>query len=518
MPQVLFCVAAVALLDNRHQRRANLEKANPTVNPLMAKRAREGRSAVAEPAAPRAVQTREVYMLDELGRFVAGATAQGVPVMEAMAPKKALALARGLVAGREIPPGTFLSAQEGEVLVVVYGGSEFYGYAAQDASVAREVPHEVGAVVEAFEQAAARMIEAGGLTRAAIEAFPKVAAAAMAAPSRYTAAPVGPLAFARAQFRVSGARLALDVEVVNATPWEASRVQVRLTHDARALPLVSVKARSGGYSRGVLTLPPVKARSRDRAVLLFEPRQAGVFVVEGELLLGLDGGGERRSKMRKARTSVPASRVVATVPKTLGDFQGLIEGKLRFAAPLELSEALGGLATVAGVGTLIEKDNLAKLLDWHGAGGQREVWYMGLAAGPERPILVQVTQGPKGQAEVVVAAAKRADVLGYTAHLRTRIDAGLETDSNADMTIAADERPEVPEAVVRAAIVARQISADLASGELDTEFKRPKPVTAPGISPVVGPRGGRSIGDELVPGLIEALERSIDADGRRKRG
>jgi hypothetical protein len=43
-------------------------------------------------------------------------------------------------------------------------------------------------------------------------------------------------------------------------------------------------------------------------------------------------------------------------------------------------------------------------------------------------------------------------------------------------------------------------------------------VTAPGISPVVGPRGGRSIGDELVPGLIEALERSIDADGRRKRG
>ncbi len=468
--------------------------------------------------APREVQAREVFLLDELGRYVAGATAGGVPVTEAMLPKKGLELARALVASREIPPGTFLAKQEADTHAVVFGGDEFFGCAAQDALAERELPLELAAVVAAFEGAAAREIEAGGLSHAAIEAFPRIAVGALKEPRRFASAPVGPLAFARAHFRTSGARLALDVEVINATPWEASSVRVRLKHDARALPLVSVKARSGGYSRGVLTLPPVKARSRDRAVLLFEPRQPGIHVVEGELILGLDGGGERKAKMRPARAAVNTSRVVPTVPKTLRDFQGLVEGKLRYAAPLQLNEAMGGMATVSGVGTEIEKDNLAKVLDWHGAGGAREVWYLGLGGGQDRPILVQVTQGEDDQAEVVVAAAKRADVLAYTALLRARMDASYEGAAPGEDDIPADEEPELKVPVLRAAMVARQISADLDTGELETAVRRPKAVAPTGISPLFNPGGGQSVGDELVPGLIDALERSMAAQRRMKRG
>ena len=467
--------------------------------------------------AARKAQAREVFLLDELGRYVAGATAQGVPLTEPMAPRKPLELARTLIASREIPPGTFLSKQEGDVHAAVYGGGDFFAFAAEDALKLRELPHELAAVVEAFEKAAEPYIEAGGLPRTAIEAFPRVAVAALADPARYAAVPVGPLAFARAQFRASGTRLALDVEVINSTPWPASRVQVILNHDGRALPLVSVKAQSGGYARGVLTLPPVAARSRDRAVLLFEPRQPGTHVVEGELILGLDGGGERRAKIRRARTTIGKTRVVPTVPKTLRDFQGLIDGKIRHTAQLELSEALGGLATVAGVGTEIEKDNLAKVLDWHGGGGAREVWYLGLGGGPERPLLVQVTQGEKGRAEIVVAAAKRADVLAYSAHLRSRMEFSYEPGGAAQAAVTADEAPEVVAPMLRAAIVARQISSDIQTGELDSAIRRPKSATAQSTSTLITPGGGHSAGDEMVPGLIDALERSLAVERRARK-
>jgi hypothetical protein len=111
MPEVLFSVAAGALLDISRPPRANLEEGKPTLITSMAKRAREGGKTAEETAAPRAVQTREVFLLDELGRFVAGATAQGVPVMEGMVPKKALALARLAIAGSEfLPPKTTLGA------------------------------------------------------------------------------------------------------------------------------------------------------------------------------------------------------------------------------------------------------------------------------------------------------------------------------------------------------------------------------------------------------------------------
>jgi hypothetical protein len=482
----------------------------------MAKAARPGRKKEADAPRARAPQAREVYLMDELGRFVVGATAQGVPLSEPMAPKKPLELARALISSREIPPGTFLSKQEGEVHAVVYGGGEFFACAAQDAAAQRELPHELAAVVEAFEKAADPYIEAGGLPRLAIEAFPRVVVAALADPARFAPPPVGPLAY-RVQFRASGARLALDVEVINATPWEASRVQVILNHDARALPLVSVKARTGGYARGVLTLPSVAARSRDRAVLLFEPRQAGTHMVEGELVLGLEGGGERRAKIRRARTTIGKTRVVPTVPKSLRDFQGLVEGKLRQSAQLELSEALGGLATVAGVGTEIEKDNLAKVLDWHGHGGAREVWYLGLGGGPERPLLVQVTQGPGGRAQVVVAAAKRADVLAYSALLRSRLELSSGSSGGAQGPITADERPEAVAPVLRAAFVARQISADLDTGELDTAIARPKTSALASASAAVTPGGGHSAGDEMVPGLIDALERSLAAERRARK-
>lgn len=378
----------------------------------------------AREAAARVAQSREVFLLDELGRFVAGSTSAGVPVQEGMVGQKALELARALVLSREIPPGTFLSKGEGSDQVVVLGGLDFFGCAGEDAVKARDVPHELAGVVAAFEEAAKDEIATGGLSRAMIQSFPKLAAEALQNPSRFAEPPVGPLAFARAAFRASGARLALDIEVVNATPWTAERVQLKIVHDAHALPLVSVKAKSGGFADGVLELPPIAARSRDRAVVLFEPRQAGIHLVDGMLTLGLEGGRERDARMRPARTTISPSRVVPIVPKTLKDFAGLIEGRLRYAAQFELAESLGGLATIAGLGTEIEKDQLAKVLDWYGVGGGREVWYLGLGGGPDRPLLVQLTQAPGGRAEVVVAAAAMADLLGYSSLLRSRLDSG----------------------------------------------------------------------------------------------
>jgi hypothetical protein len=473
------------------------------------KRAKAGRGKQAEAPAPRRIGIREVYLLDELGRFVAGATAEGVPVLEGMAHGPSLALARAVAAGREVPPGTFVCKVEGDAAATVYGGREFFGCAGADAGKDRDAPLELQAVVSAFEHTVARELEAGGLTRASIEAFPKLAAAALKDPARYGEPPVGPLAFARASFRASGARLALDLEVVNATPWDASRVELRLSYDARALPLVSVKAQSGGFAHGVLTLPTVKARSRDRAVLLFEPRSAGVHVVGGELTLGLEGGGERRAPMRRARTVVPAARVVATVPKSLQDFQGLVEGRLKYAAPLELPAALGGRATVAALATEIEKDAFAKVLDWRGARGEREVWYLGLAGGPERPVLVQLTQSAEADAETVVAAARRGDVLGFCARLRARMGPLYAGAPAAQRDVPADGEPEARPAALRASIVARQISADLGSQETETGVRRPRPSAATARSAGQGGAGGRSAGEELVPGLIDALERSL---------
>ncbi len=477
------------------------------------KRAREAVSAEKK----REPQAREVFLLDELGRFVAGSTAQGIPVMEGMLNKAALALARAVLDGREVPPGTFVSKAEGDAHVAVYGGREFFGCAGEDALTRREVPHELAAVVEAFEKASAHDIAAGGLRRETLESFPKVVVAALQAPARYAAAPVGPLAFARAQFRPSGARLALDIEVVNATPWEASRVELRLVHDERALALVSVKAKSGGYARGVLTLPPVSARARDRAVLLFEPRQAGLHVVEGELTLGLDGGGERRALMRRARTAIGASRVVPTVPKTLKDFSGLIGGRLAYTAPVDFADALGGMATAAGLSTEIEKDRLAKVLDWHGRGGEREVWYLGVG-GAQRPLLVQVTERAGAPAEVVVAAAARGDLLSYAAHLRARLDVGLGAHPRRPLRIEADQAPEGKDVVLRAAIVAQQISADLETGEFESLLGRPPRATARVSAPVLTAGEGRSAGEEMVPGLIEAFERTLRTSGRRRGG
>ena len=317
-------------------------------------------------------------------------------------------------------------------------------------------------------------------------------------------------------FRPSGARLALDIEVVNSTPWEATRVEVRLRHDARALPLVSVKARSGGFANGVLTLPPVAARSRDRAVLLFEPRQPGVHVVEGELRLGLEDGAERRAPMRRARTAIGRTRVVATVPKTLQDFRGIVEGRLRYAAPVDMPARLGDRVTVALLASEIERDALAKVLDWHGAGGEREVWYLGLGGSPDRPLLVQLTHSAEAEAEVVVAAAKRADVLAYSANLRARLDLAYAGAPATQRDIEADEEPEVRPAGLRAAIVARQISADLSGGETETGIARPRASAATGRSKAQAlAGGGRSAGDELVPGLIDALERSLAVDRMR---
>lgn len=483
----------------------------------MAKKDKSAKKAAEEARPARKVQAREVVLLDELGRFFAGTTAQGIPLTEPMVAKKGLEMARALIASRNIPPGTFLSSQEGDAHVIVYGGDEFFGAAAQDAGALRELPHELAAVVEAFEKAVAEQIDAGGLSRAAMELFPQLALTAMADPARFSPPPVGPLAFARAQFRPSGTRLALDIEVINDTPWVASRVEVRLHYDTRALPLVSVKARVGGFAAGVLTLPPVPARSRDRAVILFEPRQPGTHLIEGELVLGLDGGGERRAKIRRARTTVGKARVVATVPKTLRDFRGLIEGRLRYSAPLELAESLGGLATVAGLATEVEKDDLAKVLDWHGASGEREVWYLGLGGGPERPILVQLTQAETGRADVVVAAAKRADLLAYSAQLRARLDMSYAGAPTAQLDVKADEAPEVTERVPRAVVVAQQISADLGSGDMETTLRRPQASTAMASSSTYSSAGGRSAGDELVPGLIDALERSFAVDRMLKR-
>lgn len=469
----------------------------------------------AREATARAAQSRVVFLLDELGRFVAGTTSAGVPVQEAMVGQKALELSRALVLSREVPPGTFLSKAEGDHHTVVFGGLDFFACACEDALKKREVPHELAAVVAAFEGAAKDDIVAGGLRRAMIQAFPKLAVEALQSPSRYAEPPVGPLAFARAAFRASGARLALDIEVVNATPWTAERVALKIMHDARALPLVSVKAKSGGFADGTLTLPPIPARSRDRAVVLFEPRQAGLLVVDGMLTLGLEGGRERVARMRPARATISPARVVPTVPKTLRDFTGLIEDRLRHAAQLDLPDSLGGLATIAGLGTEIEKDRLAKILDWYGVGGGREVWYLGLGGGPDRPLLVQLTQAPGGKADLVVATATLGDLLGYTSSLRARLHHGYSEVPLGGKRVAADQEPEAREPVLRAAIVAKHLSADLATGELETPLRRPKAVSVSGIAPVLGGGGGRSVGDEMVPGLIDALERAF---GPQRRG
>lgn len=467
-----------------------------------------------ESAAQRAAQTREVFLLDELGRFVAGSTSAGVPVDVGMVPKKTLDLARAPVESREIPPGTFLSMDEGDNHAVVFGGLDFFACAGEDALGKREVPHELAAVVAAFERAAKDEIAAGGLSRAMIEAFPRLAAEALKNPSRYAEPPVGPLAFARAAFRASGARLALDIEVVNATPWTAERVQLRIVHDARALPLVSVKAKSGGFADDTLTLPPIPPRSRDRAVVLFEPRQQGLLVVDGMLTLGLEGGRERVARMRPARATILPTRVVPTVPKTLKDFAGLIEGRLRHAAQLDLPDSLGGLATIAGLGTEIEKDHFARILDWYGVGGGREVWYLGLGGGGDRPLLVQLTQAPGAKADLVVAAATLGDLLGYTSSLRARLDFGYAGGAQGAPRVQADLEPEALEPVLRASMVAKNLSADLATDDLETRLRKPRTVAASGIAPVLGGSGGRSVGDEMVPGLIDALERALGPERR----
>lgn len=483
----------------------------------MAKREREVGGKGVKRAPARRIQLREVYLLDELGRFVAGSTSEGVPILEGMVKVPTLALAQAMAVSREVPPGTFLSMTDGDTSVTAYGGGEFFGCAGNDAAEDREVPHELAAVVKAFERAVRREIEAGGLTHASIEGFPRLAAGALREPEKYAPAPQGPLTFARARFRTSGARLALDIEVVNATPWEATKVELQLTHDQRALPLVSVKAKGGGFAHGVLTLPAVPARTRDRAVLLFEPRQAGVHQVEGVLALGLDGGGLRQAPMRRARTAVSKARVVATVPKSLADFQGLVGGKLQFSSLLELPTSRGGLTTVAGLATEIEKDNIAKVLDWRGARGEREVWYLGLSGGPERPILVQVAQGEAGPAEVTVAAAKRVDVLGYCAQLRSRMDLAYAGAPVAPAEVKADEEPEERPAVVRAVVIAKQISADLEGADGETAMRRPAQSRAAGRSTSAEPGGGQSAGDEMVPGLIDALERSFAIERMMKR-
>src|SRR5262249_24968287 len=150
------------------------------------------------------------------------------------------------------------------------------------------------------------------------------------------------------------------------------------------------------------------------------------------------------------------------------DFQGIVEGRLRYAAPLDLPSALGGRATVAGLSTEVEKDALAKVLDWHGPRGEREIWYLGLGGGPERPILVQLTHRAEAEAEVEVAAARRADVLGYSAALRARMDLAYAGAPAAQRDVQADEEPEVRPAGLHAATVARQISADLGSQDTET--------------------------------------------------
>ncbi len=462
-------------------------------------------------------QARQVFLLDELGRFVAAATCEGVGLKEGMLPAKPLEAARALVKSREVAWGTFIGKVEGDVSVVVCGGRDFFACAAEDAGQLRDVPLELAAVVAAFEHAAREEIRAGGLSKASIEALPRVVVAALADPARFAAAPKGPLAFARATFRPSGARLALDVEVVNATPWAANRVQLRLAFDAAALPLVSVKARAGAFEDGVLELPQVAARSRERVVVLFEPKSAGTHSVEGALRLELEGGREERGRMRPARARIAPSDVVPTVPKSLAEFRGLIDGRLAYAAQVGVAGAVGGLSTVAGLASAVEKDNLARILDWRGAGAEREVWFLGLVGGETRPLFVQLTQGVGGAAGLVVAGARASDVLGYAARLRARMDAGYGPSTLGEPRIAADLAPEPQAPEPRAVIVARQISADIASGEIETVIRKPRTTTAKGIAPVLQPGGGQSAGEELVPGLIEALERSMRGGGRPLR-
>ncbi len=467
--------------------------------------------------APREAQARQVFLLDELGRFVAAATREGLGLKEAMLAAKAVEAARALVKSREVAWGTFVGKGEGDLQVVVCGGRDFFACAPEDAARLREVPHELAAVVAAFEAAAREEIRAGGLSKASIEAFPRVVAAALSQPARFAEVPKGPLAFARAAFRASGARLALDVEVVNATPWPANRVELRLAFDAAALPLVSVKARTGAYQNGVLELPEVAARSRERVVVLFEPKTAGTHAVEGALRLELEGGREERGRMRPARARIAQSDVVPTVPKSLADFRALVDGRLAYAATVEVASALGGLSTVAGLASAVEKDSLARILDWRGAAAEREVWFLGLVGGETRPLFVQLTQGMGGSAGLVVAGAQASDVMAYAARLRARLDAGYGPSTLGEPRVAADQAPEPASPEPRAVIVARQISADIASGEIEIVMRKPRQLTQKAVAAGVPVGGGQSVGEELVPGLIEELERSMRQGGRRQR-
>ena len=483
----------------------------------MARAGRKGREPEAGAAPPHEAQARQVFLLDEVGRFVAGATREGVALKEPMLHPKALEAARALVKSREVAWGTFVGKVEGDVSVVVCGGRDFFACAAEDPGRLRDVPHELSAVVAAFEHAAREEVRAGGLSKASIEAFPRVVAAALKDPARFSTAPKGPLAFARASFRPSGARLALDVEVVNATPWAANRVELRLAFDSAALPLVSVKARNGAFEDGVLELPQVAARSRERVVVLFEPKAAGTHAVEGTLRLVLEGGREERGRMRPARARIAQSDVVPTVPKGLAEFRALVEGRLAYAAKVEVSTALGGLSTVAGLASAVEKDSLARLLDWRGAGAEREVWFLGLVGGETRPLFVQLTQGLGGAAGLVVAGAQASDVIAYAARLRARLDAGYGPSTLGEPRIAADQAPEPPSPEPRAVMVARQISADIASGEIEIVMRKPRQITQKGVSTMLPVGGGQSVGEEMVPGLIEELERSMRRDGPPRR-
>jgi hypothetical protein len=299
----------------------------------------------------------------------------------------------------------------------------------------------------------------------------------------------------------------MDLEIVNGTPWDATAARIEFDFDARALDLVSVKAAEGVFEGGTLRLAGLKARTKARAVLLFEPRKAGMHLVRGALTLAFTGRPSGLYPARRARTMVAPAQVSANVPRSLVDFMVLVETALTHRAQMDLAEGLEGLASVAGLSTEVERDAFAKILDWHGPQGTRQVWYLGALPG-SRPIMVELTaQGGQG-AKVVLAAASVSDLIGYAALLRGRLlkSAGLVGPKR----VVADENPEVAEVVLHGSLVARAMSAELPTFDAAApkSAKARKPATT-----VSGTLGGamasRSAGEELVPGLIEAVERVL---------